>query len=421
LFSSPRGTADILPAEQPYWRHAIATAERLCRLSGYARIDTPIFEDAALFEHGAGTTTDIVQKEMYVFEDRGGDRLALRPEGTPNVCRAYLQHGMANLPQPVRLYYLSPAFRYERPQAGRRRQHTQLGCEAIGEADAAVDAEVIELAWRLYAGLGLKDLVLLLNTIGDPNCRPRYLQALRSHYEPYLDVVCRDCRDRFARNPLRLLDCKQESCQPVIAAAPAMSDYLCDDCRDHFAALRRYLDALDIPYRLDPHLVRGLDYYTRTVFEIQPRGGGAQSTIGAGGRYDGLIEELGGKPTPAMGFATGIDRIVLNLKQQQTDVPPAPSPCAYVACQTPTARDAAVRLASLLRREGIATVLAAGDRSLKSQMRQASTLGAAWVLILGERELAGGTVQLRNMADAGQRQVTESEAVRLIRGSETDL
>jgi histidyl-tRNA synthetase len=200
-----------------------------------------------------------------------------------------------------------------------------------------------------------------------------------------------------------------------------MSDYLCDDCRDHFAALRRYLDALDIPYRLDPHLVRGLDYYTRTVFEIQPRGGGAQSTIGAGGRYDGLIEELGGKPTPAMGFATGIDRIVLNLKQQQTDVPPAPSPCAYVACQTPTARDAAVRLASLLRREGIATVLAAGDRSLKSQMRQASTLGAAWVLILGERELAGGTVQLRNMADAGQRQVTESEAVRLIRGSETDL
>ena len=271
MFTAPRGTADILPAEQPYWQRVFKEAEELCRLFGYARIDTPIFEEAALFERGVGSATDIIQKEMYVFEDRSGEKMALRPEGTANVCRAYLQHGMQNLPQPVRLYYVSPTFRYERPQAGRRRQHMQFGCEAIGESDAAVDGELIELVWRLYENLGLKDLVLLLNTIGDRKCRPAYLKALKAYYKGHVDDLCRDCRDRYERNPLRLLDCKQESCQPVIAAAPKMSDHLCDECRDHFDALCGYLDALSIPYKIDPHLVRGLDYYTRTVFEVQPR------------------------------------------------------------------------------------------------------------------------------------------------------
>jgi histidyl-tRNA synthetase len=415
LFSAPRGTGDVLPAEQPYWREAIDAAERLCRLFGYGRIDTPVFEQADLFERGAGEGSDVVRKEMYVFEDRSGERLALKPEGTASICRAYLQHGMGNLPQPVRLYYLSPTFRYERPQAGRRRQHTQFGCEAIGDADAAVDAEVIELLWRLYADLGLGDLVLLLNSIGDRTCRPRYLEALRAHYKPHLRAVCRDCRDRYARNPLRLLDCKQASCQPVIATAPSIIDYLCDDCRRNFDDLCRYLDALDIPYELTPHLVRGLDYYTRTVFEVQPRGGGAQSTIGAGGRYDALIEELGGKPTPATGFATGIERIVLNMKLQKASVPTATTPQVYVAHQGVEARVEAFKLASLLRREGVSTVVATGERSLKSQMRQANALGAAWVAILGERELAAGTVQLRNMADAGQRELLQPEAVEFLR------
>jgi len=411
LFTAPRGTADILPDEQPYWRRVIDEAERLCQRYGYARIDTPIFEEAALFGRSVGQTTDIVQKEMYVFEDRSGTTMALRPEGTASVCRAYLQHGMQNLPQPVRLYYLAPSFRYERPQAGRTRQHMQFGCEAIGEADAALDAEVIEIAWRLYDSLGLKNLVLLLNTIGDQRCRRRYLKALRSHYKGRLDAVCPDCRDRYERNPLRLLDCKKEGCQAAIAAAPRMSEYLCDECRDHFAALCGYLKALDIPYELDPHLVRGLDYYTRTVFEIQPRGGGAQSTIGAGGRYDGLMEELGGKPTPATGFATGIERIVRNMKRHKAPVPSAPKPQAYVAHQTADARAAAVRLASLLRREGLTTVLAVGDRSLRSQMRQANTLGAAYVLILGEEELLKGTVQVRKMADGSQRELPQSAAI----------
>ena len=415
MFSAPRGTSDVLPAEQPYWREAIDAAERLCRLFGYARIDTPTFEQADLFERGAGEGSDVVRKEMYVFDDRSGERLALKPEGTASICRAYLQHGMGNLPQPVRLYYLSPTFRYERPQAGRRRQHTQFGCEAIGDADAAVDAEVIELLWRLYADLGLGDLVLLLNSIGDRTCRPRYLDALRAHYQPHLHAVCRDCRDRHVRNPLRLLDCKQESCQPVIASAPSIVDCLCDDCRRHFDDLCRYLDALDIPYELTPHLVRGLDYYTRTVFEVQPIGGGAQSTIGAGGRYDGLIEELGGRPTPATGFATGIERIVLNMKQQNVSVPPPTKLKVYIAFQTTEARVEAFKLASLLRREGVSTVAATGERSLKSQMRQADSLGAAWVAILGERELAAGTVQLRNMADAGQRELPQAEAVQFLK------
>jgi histidyl-tRNA synthetase len=415
VYSAPRGTADVLPADQPYWQRAIDASERLCRLFGYARIDTPVFEQAALFERGAGEGSDVIRKEMYVFEDRSGERLALKPEGTASVCRAYLQHGMKNLPQPVRLYYVSPTFRYERPQAGRRRQHTQLGCEAIGDADPALDAESIELVWRLYDELDLGDLVLLLNSIGDPTCRPRYLEALKAYYQPHLRDVCRDCRERYERKPLRLLDCKEENCQPVIAAAPSIIDYLCDECRGHFADVRSYLDGLAIPYELTPHLVRGLDYYTRTVFEVQPRGGGAQSTIGAGGRYDGLIEAMGGPPTPAMGFATGIERIVLNMKQREAAAPPAPSPQVYVAHQGEAARVEATKLASLLRREGVAAVMATGERSLKSQMRQANALGTAWVAILGERELASGTVQLRNMADAGQRELSQSEAAKFLK------
>ena len=415
MFTAPRGTADILPDEQPYWQKAIAEAERLCRLFGYGRIDTPIFEEASLFERGAGEGSDIVRKEMYIFEDRGGDKLALRPEGTAGICRAYLQHGMASQPQPVRLFYLAPSFRYERPQAGRRRQHTQLGCEAIGDADAALDAEVIELAWRLYEGLGIGDLVLLLNSIGDQQCRPGYLDALKEHYRTNIDTVCRDCRERYERNPLRLLDCKLENCQPIIASAPAMNDYLCDDCRKHFDELCGYLNALGIPYTLDSHLVRGLDYYTRTVFEVQPKGGGQTSTIGAGGRYDGLIEELGGKPTPAVGFATGIERIVLNMKRVEATPAEATRPVAYIASQGEAAHVEALRLASRLRREGIAAVAATGGRSLKSQMRQANALSARYTIILGEREMAQGTLQLRSMADATQQELSQSEAVELLK------
>jgi len=401
-YQAPRGTQDILPDEQPLWDFVRDKAAELCGLFGYGRIETPLFEEASLFTRGVGEVTDIVQKEMYVFEDRGGLELALRPEGTAPVCRAYLEHGMHNQPQPVRLWYWTPIFRYDRPQAGRYRQHHQFGIEVIGEADAVVDAEVIELLWRFYETLGLGGLTLHLNSIGDNNCRPQYLEVLRDYYRDKLDLVCEDCRARFERNPLRLLDCKQERCQPVIAGAPPITDHLCGECAAHFADLRSYLDIAGVPLSLNPRLVRGLDYYTRAVFEITPPEEGAQSTIGGGGRYDGLIELLGGRPTPGIGFGTGIERIILNLKRQGITLPQRQTPRVYVAVQTPGARVAAFRLASELRRAGVATLLAAGERSLKAQMRAADAHRAAYVAILGDRELKDGSVTLKHLADGSQ-------------------
>ena len=401
-YKAPRGTQDILPEDQPYWDFVRNTASRLAAAFGYGRIETPVFEEASLFTRGVGEVTDIVQKEMYIFKDRGGLDLALRPEGTAPVCRAYLEHGMHNQPQPVRLWYWAPVFRYDRPQAGRYRQHHQFDIEAIGDADAAVDAEVIEMLWRLYEELGLSNLTLQLNSIGDKECRPQYLELLRAYYRDKLDQVCDDCRARFDRNPLRLLDCKQERCQPIITGAPPITEHLCDDCDAHFTDLKSLLDSTSVPFSLEPRLVRGLDYYTRTVFEVIPPEEGAQSTIGGGGRYDGLIELLGGRPTPGVGFATGIERIILNLNRQAVPMPAQRTPDVYVAVQSPTARVPAFRLASDLRRDGIAALVGAGDRSLKAQMRHADAVGARYVAILGERELADGSVTLKNLATGDQ-------------------
>ena len=417
-YQAPRGTQDILPEEQPIWDFVRDTAARLSAVFGYEPIETPLFEEASLFTRGVGEVTDIVQKEIYVFKDRGGLELALRPEGTAPACRAYLEHGMHNQPQPVRLWYWTPIFRYDRPQAGRYRQHHQFGIEAIGEADAAVDAEVIELLWRFYEALGLSGLTLHLNSIGDYKCRPQYLEILRDYYRDKLDLVCEDCRVRFERNPMRLLDCKQERCQPIIAGAPPITDHLCEDCAAHFGDLRSYLNAAGVPVSLNPRLVRGLDYYTRTVFEITPPEEGAQSTIGGGGRYDGLIELLGGRPTPGIGFGTGIERIILNLKRQGIPLPERKTPQVYVAVQTPAARVPAFRLASELRRAGVAALLAGGERSLKAQMRAADAHGAAYVAIIGERELRDGSVTLKTLADGTQTTLASSDLVSQIRQSQ---
>jgi histidyl-tRNA synthetase len=411
MFTAPRGTADILPDEQPFWGYVREKLAQVCRLYGYGRIDLPIFEEADLYIHGTGDSTDIVRKEMYTFEDRGGDVMALRPEMTPNVCRAYLQHGLFNLPQPVKLYYEGPAFRYERPQSGRYRQFVQFGIEAIGEADASLDAEVIQHAWQLYESLGLSGLVLQLNSIGDGNCRPAYIEELRAYYRDKLDQVCSDCRERFDRNPLRLLDCKVPVCQPVIAAAPALVENLCEPCDNHFRALQRYLSEAAIPFVLNPRLVRGLDYYTRTVFEIMPQDAGSQGTIGAGGRYDGLMEILGGRPTPAIGYASGIQRIILNLKAQEIPIPSTPQPRVIVLHDVPDgdarSRVAAesVRLVGILRSAGIAALQSYGDRSLKSQMRSADRSGARFAAILGEGEIETESVLLRDLHAGTQERV----------------
>ncbi len=404
-FAAPRGIADVLPDEWPYWQYVRDTAERVCGLFGYHRIETPTFEHAGVYLRTVGAGTDIVEKEMYLFEDRGGGRLALRPEGTAGVIRAYIEHGMASLSQPVRLAYVSPNFRYDRPQAGRYRQHTQFGVEAIGDGDPLVDAEVIDLLWTFLGELGLRDFILKLNTIGDQACRPAYIAKLREYYRPHLDAVCADCRMRFEKNPLRLLDCKEERCRPLIAGAPRQHDFLCDACRDHFARLRGYLATLGVEYTIDEQLVRGLDYYTRTVFECHPRVEGSQSSMGSGGRYDGLCELLGGPPTPGIGFGAGIERLILNIKRQEVSVPGATAPDLYIAHLTPEAATAALRIARAVRAAGRQAMVGSAGKSLKAQMRHANARGARYVAIIGAEEMAVGEATLRNLADHSERRV----------------
>jgi len=405
LYQAPRGTSDILPQEQAYWRHIEQMVAHTAQLYGYQRLDAPAFEDTKLFARSVGEDTDIVTKEMYTFEDRGGSSLTLKPEGTASVCRAYLEHGMKNLPQPVKLYYIASIFRYERPQAGRYRQHYQFGYEAIGDDDPALDGEVIDMAWQFLASVKLSRLSLQLNSIGCKKCRPNYVDALNNYYIHYTQDLCPDCRSRLARNPLRLLDCKNEACLKIAASAPKCADHLCSECAGHFQQLKRYLELLGLPFVVNNQLVRGLDYYTRTVFEIQPQGGGAQSTLAGGGRYDGLIEELGGKPTPALGFAAGIERIILNLKKQKIDAPPLPRPPVFIAYIGEAARAEAVKLAASLRRGGIGVIAALGDKSLKAQLRQANNLGVSYAVIIGEEEVKGGTVIVRDMTSAEQQTI----------------
>jgi len=410
LYQAVRGTSDILPSEQDYWSYIRNKVSDICRLYGYQRIDTPVFEDARLFVRTIGEDTDIVEKEMYTFEDLGGTRITLRPEGTAPVCRAYVEHGMSNLPQPVRLYYIAPIFRYERPQAGRYRQHHQFGCEALGDADPALDAEVIDMAWRFYLSLGLRGLVLNLNSIGCSNCRPGYLESLKTYYTGHKSVLCPDCRRRLERNPLRLLDCKKAACLALSEQAPQSSAHLCQECADHLNSLTGYLSLMNHPFELNHRLVRGLDYYTRTVFEIHPPGEtGAQAALGGGGRYDNLIQQMEGKPTPAIGFGTGIERLVLNLKKQKVAIPTSPSPTAFIAYLGQEAKDEAIKLASWLRESGISATTTLSERSLKAQLKQANTAGARYAVIIGEEEVKAGTVVLRDMARGEQKTINAAE------------
>ena len=402
MFRAPRGTTDLLPEQQKYWRYIESKAMELAGEYGFGRIDTPVFEDSDLFIRSVGEGTDIVEKEMYTFDDRGGDSVTLRPEGTAPVCRAYLEHGMHNQPQPVRMYYFCPVFRYERPQAGRFREHHQFGLEVLGDPDPSVDAEVIELASRFMGALGLSDIKILVNSIGDPECRPAYIERLRDHYSGLKGQLCPDCLTRLDRNPLRLLDCKVATCHALGDEAPRSADHLCQPCQDHWDRLEEYLAAMEITYQVDHRLVRGLDYYTRTVFEVQPRDVGGQSTILGGGRYDGLIQELGGRATPGIGFATGMERLTLNLQRGEIEVPEAPSPIYLVANVGAGARPAALKLAADLRRAGVGAVLSSGSRALRGQMRQANALNIPYALILGDDEIERGEVVVRDMRASTQ-------------------
>jgi histidyl-tRNA synthetase len=417
LYKAPRGTSDILPQEQAYWKYVEEKAASLCQLYGYEPISTPIFEDSQLFARTVAGGTDIIDKEMYTFEDRSGQKLALRAEGTAPVCRAYLEHGLFNSPQPVRLYYIGPTFRYERPQAGRYRQHHQFGFEALGDADPALDAEIIEMAWQFFLSLGLSELSIQLNSIGCKLCQPKYVEALKQHYFNYTERLCPDCKVRLTRNPLRLLDCKKASCQKIAENAPRLTNYLCDECQGHFQSVQKYLEAMDIPFQLSYKLVRGLDYYTRTVFEIQPQEEGGQSALGGGGRYDDLVEELGGKSTPAVGFAAGVERIILNLKRRKIDVPALPKPVAFIAYSGKEAKIETMKLAFELRKTGIAVAEATGNRSLKGQLRQANSLGAKYAIIIGKTEVESQSVILRDMKGGEQKTIPSIEIATILKVS----
>ena len=406
MFQAPRGTHDILPEDQQYWVFLNQKASKLAALYGYERIDTPVFEEAGLFVRTVGAGTDIVEKEMYSFSDFGGDQMTLRPEGTASVCRAYIEHGMASRHQPVKLFYQAPVFRYERPQAGRYRQHHQFGFEAIGDGDAALDAELIEMAWRFFTDeLGVKNLTLQINSIGCQQCRPAYLTHLKDYYAEYREELCSDCKVRLEKNTLRLLDCKKSGCQPLAAKAPRSVGHLCQECVEHFERLQAHLLTLQLPFEINSSMVRGLDYYTKTVFEIQPEEERGQSTIAGGGRYDGLIAELGAKPTPAVGFATGIERIILNLKKQNISIPEVPKPVVFVAWLGDEARQLASKVSSELRRMNIATIVTYTPRSLKAQLRQADGAGCRYVAIIGDEEVAQSIITLRNLQTARQEPV----------------
>ncbi len=416
VYQAPKGTQDILPEDEAYWALVENAMRRQARLANYGEIRTPTFEDTGVFARGVGAGTDIVDKEMYTFQDKGGDSMTLRPEATAGIMRAYLQRGMTSRPQPVKLYMLLNTFRYDRPQKGRFREFRQIDFEAIGEADPLVDAELVALQWRLYAELGLRNLSLQVNSIGDRVCRPGYVAALGEYFRQHLDGLCEDCQRRLETNPLRLLDEKRPDCQAVLNGAPHSADHLCPECRTHFEAWLGYLESAGIPFAINPRLVRGLDYYTRSVWEVWPPAAGAQSTIGGGGRYDGLAEQLGVRPTPGVGFASGVERIILELKDQGVAVPAIANLAAYVVYRDEGAKRHAFDVAESLRGKGISVDVAFGDRALRKQLGAADRAGARFAIVVGDD---AETVGLKELQSGEQREVRRDELIQVLTNGAT--
>lgn len=399
-----KGFKDILPDEVGYWQQIEATARSVFHRFGFQEIKVPILEKTELFVRSIGEATDIVEKEMYTFADRNDVSLTMRPEGTASVLRAFIENALFSRQPITKLYTIGPMFRYERPQKGRLRQFHQLSCEVLGADQPKMDAEVMAMAWTLLTELGVS-VSLEINSLGCPSCRPLYKETLLAFLDQVGDGVCDDCARRRHTNPLRVLDCKSDNCRRLYAGAPAISAHLCEGCADHFSQVRTLLGRLEIPFMVNSFMVRGLDYYTRTTFELVTGDLGAQSAVGAGGRYDGLVEQLGGPKLPGIGFAMGVERLVLLLQQQTTEAPGSGIDI-FVAALGETAGDRAYPLIHLLRRAGIKAALDLDGRSLKSQMKQAARLGSAWVLIVGEDELLKGEAQLRRMADGSQQTIS---------------
>ncbi|UZD43502.1 histidine--tRNA ligase [Selenomonas sputigena] len=411
LINGPRGTKDILPDTVAQWTHVEKVIRELCARYGYHEIRTPIFEHTELFLRGIGETTDVVEKEMYTFTDRGERSLTLRPENTASVVRSYLQNKLYAADALVKLFYIGSMFRYDRPQAGRYREFHQFGVEALGEASPAVDAEIIVLAVEFLRALGLQELKLHLNSVGCPKCRPVYRERLQEFFRPHLEELCTDCRSRFERNPLRLLDCKNEHCHALAEGAPRITDCLCDECRTHFAEVQSYLTAAGIPFELDANLVRGLDYYTKTAFEVKYTPLGAQSAVAGGGRYDGLVEEVGGPPTPGIGFAVGLERVLLALEKQGLLPEEREAVDVFVVALGEEARISAFKLLHELRAAKLSAAMDFAGRSMKAQMKQANKKNARFVAILGEDEVKEASALLKDMKTSEQKKLALKDFV----------
>jgi histidyl-tRNA synthetase len=408
-----RGVRDILPGETSKWQRVEDTARRSFEAYGYEEIRLPLFERTELFARGIGEVTDIVQKEMYTFQDRGGESITLRPEATASLLRAYIEHGLHVRPKPVKLYTLGAMFRYERPQAGRYRQFHQVDVEALGDEHPALDAEVIAMLVEFFRRLDLRAprVRLEVNTLGDAVCRPRYRAELTRYLEARAGALCEECRDRIERNPLRVLDCKKPGCRPILDAAPPLADYLCDACREHFARVRAYLDALGIAHVVAPRLVRGLDYYVRTTFELTTSELGAQNAVAGGGRYDGLIEQLGGPRDPGIGFAVGMERVVLMLPDAAATTAVTQRPFALFVPLGEAALRALLPVAGTLRAHSrpLRVELGYGDRRLTRELERAAKLGVAYTVIAGDDELARGEAKLKDMKSRHERSVPLAE------------
>lgn len=410
-FSAPKGTADMLAGRARLWQFLLEVATELFETYGYSPLVTPTFEATELFARGIGGATDIVKKEMYTFDDKGGRSMTLRPEGTASVVRACIEHNLIGQGRVAKYYYWGPMFRYERPQSGRMREFYQIGLEALGSDDPALDAEVITLLARYYEELGLVDLEVLINSMGCPDDRPAYIEALRAYLVENKAELCEDCVGRIDTNPLRVFDCKVEACQAAVEAAPKLIDHLCGDCRAHFERVRAYLRTNGIEAAIDPRLVRGLDYYVRTTFEVRSPLLGAQNAISGGGRYDGLVAELGGAPTPGVGFALGVERVILALEAQKGELELEHDHPVLVVTVDDSARATAVKLVGMLRDSFIVADLDYGGRTLKGQMKNAARLSSPYVVIIGPDELAEGRYTVRDMSDGTESRMDAEETV----------
>lgn len=393
-----KGTKDVLPNESYKNQYIEATCLGVAENFGYKEMRTPVFEHTELFQRGVGDTTDVVQKEMYTFDDKGGRSITLRPEGTAGAARAFLENGLSNEALPQKICYLTSCYRYEKPQAGRLREFHQFGIECFGATSPLADAEMISLAKQIFDELGVKDLHLELNSIGCPECRAEYHKALKEYFSQYKDKLCDTCNDRLERNPMRILDCKSPVCSEIAKGAPVVLDYLCDECREHFQKVKSYLDAANIEYIVNPQIVRGLDYYTKTVFEFVSDAIGSQGTVCGGGRYDGLLEELGGQHTPSLGFGMGLERLQLVMEAQGCNFPEPSRPDLFIVAMGEKATLKAVEIAKDMRDEGFSVVYDLNGRSLRAQMKYADKLGAKFNVVIGDNEVENKVVSLKDMS-----------------------